>query len=426
MFDVQPNRITKIDLPFIVNNFTILHYDEIPMLFTGTNEYGNHIVGSIMCEDEDGDILRYIHVICKAYDYAKFIKKKISYRELILTQEYAFLIDKNFEEEILNTYYVLVSEIPDRFLPHPELFCPSTELVLGTDFTISLKGKLADMHEALSERVTIISKGINQLFANIIDTVGAINSLESQITQLAPTATSFGLNYRIRFKLNSHDLFSDNNDKEAALNEFVSSSINYSINYLSSEAKELTENKIDNTQYQKLVEEPLKKVYAANYQKYDDKAKEKALNNTLKIPFEIEKITDQLGMGFDYLEVNSCGLNNEKSTIGLVDRSFSDAMMLAKDIIEADKEDVKTDEDYDLNIHIYHLNVISRKGNAHINVEYEQNKFRVDSPKIEIIGDKSLNGSEFINSMDTGDYIKVHVKKSKKVNGRYKNLTIEF
>jgi len=426
LFDISQHRETHIDLPIIANNYTILHYDEFPMLFYGTNQYGNTIVGSLIGEDEENDIFRYLYMMAKPHDFVLFTKKEISYRELISKQTDVFLIDKTFEEEILRIYLLPLAEIPERFLPHQQVFCPDVSLSIGTDYVISMKGKLADIHAAFAERLTIISKGLTQIFTTLVNPVSNINNIETQIMQLAPTPTSFGINYRIKFNINSSDLFSADPDRENSLNQFVTSSLNYSINYLSKEAKQLADNKTDETQFQKLVEIPLKRAYNVIGQKYDEKVKERVLKSIMKIPSEMEKITDQLGLGFDYLEVNSVGLNNEKSLIGAVDQNFSREMDSAKDIIEAETEDVKFEEDFELLIHVYHLNVITKKGNAHVNVKTANGKDRLDSPKMELIGDGSLNGSDFINSMDTGGYISVRIKKAKKVNGRYKNLVIDF
>ena len=129
LFDVlDSSRVVDIDLPFISDNYTLLYFDEFPMLYTGTNEDGQRIFGSLMCEDEDKDIFRYLHLIVKNKDYLDFIKHRISYRELIEKQKSAFLIDKDELDNIVNTFCVPIKAIPIEFLPHKDLLCPNAEL----------------------------------------------------------------------------------------------------------------------------------------------------------------------------------------------------------------------------------------------------------------------------------------------------------
>ena len=90
MFELPQNKITTTDLPIIANNYTVLHFDEFPMLFCGNNQYGNYIIGSLLCEDEEKDIFRYLHLIVKPYDFESFIKKQISYLNLIKNQIYIY------------------------------------------------------------------------------------------------------------------------------------------------------------------------------------------------------------------------------------------------------------------------------------------------------------------------------------------------
>ncbi len=129
MFEILDTKIISTDLPVITSNYVVLHYDELPILFTGTNKYGDHIVGSIMCEDEDLDIFRYLYLIVNKNDYDLFINRNITYRALIEKQNNVFILDKDFDDSVIMTYNVLPSDIPTDFLPHPtKSICPVTAL----------------------------------------------------------------------------------------------------------------------------------------------------------------------------------------------------------------------------------------------------------------------------------------------------------
>ena len=121
LFDIP--KLTDAYLLKIESDYTVLHFNEIPMLFSGKNKYGNRIVGSIMCEDEDNDIERYLYILVLEADYIKFIKRKISYMKLIEKQTQVFIIDKN-SDGTKKIYCLHLSEIPPCYLPNDKIFCP--------------------------------------------------------------------------------------------------------------------------------------------------------------------------------------------------------------------------------------------------------------------------------------------------------------
>lgn len=115
------------DFPIIVSNYTVLHFDEYPILYCGKNadRYGNWVVGSLMCESEDDNIpdtFRHIHVVLSGKDFMLFMEGEISYRELIEKNKMIFVIDTNIKNDILTTYCLPPSEIPADYLPNSKYF----------------------------------------------------------------------------------------------------------------------------------------------------------------------------------------------------------------------------------------------------------------------------------------------------------------
>jgi hypothetical protein len=422
MFEIQPKYIVDTDIPIIVDNYLLIHFDEVPILYTGTNEYGDRIIGSLCAESEDGETFRYFQTIIKNIDFVKFKKNKISYRQLIETAKRIFVIDKDVNEKIINIYNTPIAEIPQDCMPLASVFCPHSEVIFGSEFTLSLKGQLADAHEALNNQVNIISKNVMQFLTTITDCV-KVSGLTPEIHQVAYTPTSFGINFRVKFT--SNDLYF-NKEAEKALNEYVTKTIDYSINHLSSEARKLKDKDFNDTEFQKMVNVPLENAYQILAHKFDAKSQERLVNNIMKIPFELERMTDQLGHGFEYLEMKSHNTTDkQESSIGVMDNDFYNKLVSATEIIES-KENIVTDDVFkNYEIHVYHLNILTRKGNAHIKNKGEDDKEILDSPKIDITGEAGLDGSEFIGSMDKGSWITVRAK-AKRVNGRYKTLTIEY
>jgi len=125
MFEINNNRNVASDLPIITNNFQVLHFDEFPILFIGENPYGNKILGSLVCEDEDDDnLFRYFQSIVKDEIYFQFIDKKISYLEVLENSSSIFVLDKDINNKIIAIFHISFSEIPKDYLPLPNSFCP--------------------------------------------------------------------------------------------------------------------------------------------------------------------------------------------------------------------------------------------------------------------------------------------------------------
>ncbi len=135
----------------------------------------------------------------------------------------------------------------------------------------------------------------------------------------------------------------------------------------------------------------------------------------MQLPFEFEKLTDDLGQGFDYLEIS-----NQKP-LGVIDNDFSTAISSTTELILGKNEIIEDDSYNDYSIHVYHLNKNSRKGNAFVRTK--ENKDVMDSPRFTIEGEDSLDNSIFTESLHVNKYIIVSAK-AKKLKDRIKFLTI--
>ena len=421
MFEIEPNRAVKISLPFIVDNYKEFHYDEIPMLYSGTNLFGNIIIGSLICEDDDGDIFRYIHSLPQNIDYKKFIKNKISYRELLEKQERLYVVDKNYDEQPVSVYEIMFNEIPVNYLPHPEFFCPNVEKVIGTEISFNLQGSLANIHEALTRPVSVLSNGFNNFIDLGLSNLN-FNNVSVSKTMTAFQPNSFDIGYRIKFNSRTNDLYFPKYEK--TLNNFIAHFVDYSINHLPAEVAQLKNKEIEGTKYQEQIETNLKLVYASMTHVFTESAVDKIINSLLKVPIELEKIANEVGHGFDYIDVMSIYRANDYE-LGIMDSDFSDEVHRAVEYLESINDRVSNDADFLVySIYVYHLNIKSRKGQATYSNQ-SGNEIIIDSPRIQITGEKDLQGSEFIQSMDTGRIISVRAK-GRWVNGRLKSLSIDY
>ena len=111
--------------PIIVSNYTILHFDVVPILFFGNNASCEFIVGSILCEEEDGEQSRYIHTIVSASDFVLFLQREIPYRELIEKSDKVYLLDKDINDNVIALYKDVPMELISDFLPKQGVLCPN-------------------------------------------------------------------------------------------------------------------------------------------------------------------------------------------------------------------------------------------------------------------------------------------------------------
>lgn len=76
MFNIQDKYKTiYAEWMGIVENMHIFHFDEFPILYAGTNSLAGKIIGSLVCEDDEGDIFRYFHFQVTTKQYNDFVKK---------------------------------------------------------------------------------------------------------------------------------------------------------------------------------------------------------------------------------------------------------------------------------------------------------------------------------------------------------------
>lgn len=130
MFEIKSHRSINTDLPIITGNYLELLADENPILYTGTNKYGNRILGIIVEESDENFSIRYFHVIIEDKAYYRFTNKLITLRELIEKTNNIFVLDYK-TEQIQETYLVPIDEIPGEYLPLSDSYCPDIVFVPG-------------------------------------------------------------------------------------------------------------------------------------------------------------------------------------------------------------------------------------------------------------------------------------------------------
>ena len=142
----------KIDspLPIITANYKELLYDEDPILFLGTNKYGNKIIGSLIEEDEQTYDKYYFHLLVDNTTYFEYIERKKTYREIILNSEDLYVVKRDITNNIKEIYFHKKNDIPLDYLPYENTLCPVLEKEFSENFCVTLEGGKADKNIGVS------------------------------------------------------------------------------------------------------------------------------------------------------------------------------------------------------------------------------------------------------------------------------------
>lgn len=420
MFIIDNQYKIKTSLPVIINNYTILHFDEFPILFSGTNKYGNKLLGSLAYEDDD--LFRYFIVFLDDKQYSDFINKRKSYLDLIKLNQEIFVVDKDINNVELATFQLPINEIPADYLPHPDSFIPEQKLSTSLNFGFSLKGKLADFHKALVSDINSVSQ---RIYSYLEESLEPLNHLAiSPVIYSQPSATgSYRLNFDIEFKsVTQLDLFPINQDK---INAFINGYLNYIAYGLPKEDDDFLNLFPENSKSFNLLKQSFLDIYegsgkAAPISTITDRLIENINNSANKL----SEITEYLktSESFNTIELGNYTEQGDFYTIGLLtdDYKYSiSSKLLIEDNLLLEAKDVESDEiQKDYRILVYQLNLFTGKGRARL--YYNEEDFHNIILHIQK-EDKELSNSIFTKSMDEDKVVDVKGI-AIKINGIYKKL----
>ena len=111
----------------IKHNYTILHYDEFPILFIGKNYKSDVIIGSFLFEENDSNTLKYFHSIVNPDLAIQFLNREIPYLDVLKNAVSIYIVSKDFNDNILNKQKKNFNSIDKTILPLPSALCPKTD-----------------------------------------------------------------------------------------------------------------------------------------------------------------------------------------------------------------------------------------------------------------------------------------------------------
>ncbi|WP_461114143.1 hypothetical protein [Spirosoma jeollabukense] len=400
----------------ISENFHVFHFDEFPILYAGTNYLGNKIIGSLACEEDD--MFRHFSLLISNKQYNDFVKRKVSYRDLILSNQNISIVDKDINGKQLATYYLPTQLLPLDYLPLENVFCPNVERAIGFDYMVSLQGKIADIHEAFSNTVAEVGKSADKILNRIGDAL-KIKALNAQVFQMPSIEGSFELKFRV--KVDYAGLFF----QEQLIKRYFQLCLEYSVNTLPGEAKQLATGEISGTSFERDIISSARQVYESFSYKIEEDNIQNFTTNILKNMDEIESISAQVGKGFNTIEFSGFDVENKEVSIGYIDKQYADEIEEINQYIAEipHKGEILDDSYQEYRILVYDLNIDTRKGTAHISNGVDVDI--MDNPKIKIEGEGDLAGSVFTESLHFNKWIIVKAK-AKTISGKFKFLNIFF
>ncbi len=120
MIKLKDKKCASKNLWEIVTDYEdLLFYDE-PILWTGKNVFGTRVLASSIDEDDKKKIEQHFYILVDDEVYEKFIKKEIDYLSILKNASYKgllFLIERQYQNKWIDSFYIKLSEIPKEYLP---------------------------------------------------------------------------------------------------------------------------------------------------------------------------------------------------------------------------------------------------------------------------------------------------------------------
>ena len=415
--DLPLDNVIPTDLPMITANYRVIHFDEEPILFTGTNKYGNRILASLADVSDEAMVSWYFHIIVDPRTYADFRKQKLSYLDVMRGSSVIYILERRFDGTTPKVCFTSFDAIPENHRPLEDSFCPEQPGVPTLSYSIRLCGLTADENSAFPKDIAAMQTAFaEQLESNIFMLKDIVHGPPT-VTQRAYSPGSFQLNFDIEVRL-ADALFM----KTGPIAEYVNEFIAYCADHLPAEAEKIYEPEPEKLPFFSHLLREYEQLYDKSCVKLPDKYVEKVKDEVRKASESIAEMTEMLGEHFTGIEIVNEG--DTSRPIAFMDADFKTTIESVVTTIQGKTQHVEEDtapKEYE--IWVYHLNRESRTGNAIVISDDQERK--MSKPKIRISGEEPLESTKYTESLYRDKPIKVKAK-AKKVDGKVRSLAIEF
>ena len=232
MFQVSGSKIIKSDLPIIKDNYQVLLFDEEPIVYCGTNRFGNRVIGSLAEENQESLITRHFRVIIDEEAFVSYITQKSSYLEIFQESKDIFVLDYKFSGELITVYHLDPSDIPGEYWPLEDAYCPNQVYKPQMSYLLRLIGKLADKNTAVPRVISNIQNKFTDVLESAVDQFKSIGFKEAYVLQRPYKTGSFVLSFDVT--LNEANALFLEEDKVA---DYLKRFLEYCIRYLPEEVE---------------------------------------------------------------------------------------------------------------------------------------------------------------------------------------------
>lgn len=422
MWRLKTPKPAEARLARIVSNYEVLLEHDEPVLFTGTTELGVRALASSVDEDPQARIERFLYSLLDDSTYSKFVNRKLSYREVLESAPGLFVADQNGHNEAVFSY-IRFDEIPERYKPSPTSYLPKFEVHPLAEYSMSLKGQLADTNAAEPNIVANLQKKGAELLRDAFASLRTLTQPPKILLQTA-TAGSFNINYKVLFDDIQGNLFQG--DLERDFLHFANEYIAYCLNNLPDQVEAWT----DLAMSTEVPDHPLinhfLNLHGVREATQDNQLRSSLLKAVRATVRDLADLSEEVGEGYDYIALAHKTENQTMHPLGVVDADYRKQLERIETVFEERFEEGKTETDSEFReykILVYHLNVDSRIGNALIYNVGSQDE--LSKPRIRISGDEPLPTTKYTESMHKNRFVTVQGKATRKGN-RFKSIDIAF
>lgn len=417
---VLDKDIVDTSLPLIESNWRELLFDVVPILYSGTNSFGNKIIGSIIDEDLENKFARFLHTVVDDKIFYQFLRYEITYLTLLKECKEKYFVDTTFDGRTF-IFAISFDDIPTNYLPADDSYCPDLDNSASLLYGISLKGKQSDLHRAEVHDVNEVQFNIDSIFKTALS---AINELDIQTkTYVEPAGIgSFRINFDIELENIQQRLFEID---KSSISNFIVKFLDYILIKLPNEDNDVLKESSDNLNS---VIVSLQKVYdTSNAQIAPLVLEQKVMDNVNDAAIKFKELSLQINSSdsFSRIEWFNYSENGSEIPLGFVDKSYYST--ITDKVVEDDEKIIKViEEDKEpkrYRILIYGLSTDTGKGKARL--YYDPNTEDFDKVSVHISTNKEIKNSVFTNGLHEGKVIDVFGK-AQIINGSYKYLFIDY
>lgn len=357
MFKVSRTRLFQYDWPLITSGYRELLFDDMPILFVGRNDVGEHVIGSSVDENHKIGIERYFHIVVSEDDYEAYFGGKRSYRALLEKARPIFVIDRYYRSGKWKIYHYVLGEVPEEYRPSEHSYVPRSAYQPSGLYEFPLDGGIADQHRAFPSDVAKTQNYVAEFLGSGLSTLQHYLDLKFSTFSRPSYPSSYGMAFEVSLD-SEPTLFVTAEDCWDYLNAYIV----YCLQYLPREAPYLINGEHKNSQFSQLVSKAsalMNKLGVAD--QLNSEIRESVRVDVMKAPELISGLAATVGSHYGSLRIS-----NNDFPLGKIDDSYVRQFLptmehLSELVAETSLEDTVVSE---FEIHVYDFNKNTGKGFA--------------------------------------------------------------